>query len=408
MRRRLRFLACSLWKGDETMLRNLLVFALLVLAVLSGSAQAIAPSFELLGQLPSPDPSSTARAVSADGEVVVGESTGSGSSKVPFRWTAAEGMVDLSVLFPGGESRGYAHDVSADGSVVVGSTHGVVVGQAFRWRQGEGLDILPSPPGWESYTKRATGVSADGSVIVGHYNPSHAEYRAFRWAESEGMVDLGPEVGPPAVGEVDVSADGSVIVGNDPDQGAFYWTEQGGRAYLGDMPGAAGRTVASDVSADGSVIVGHVWVDPPHEYGERAFRWTQQDGFELLAGSIDDPDLLELGDTVRAVSGDGSVIVGRSTAGSFIWDAQHGVRNLRKVFEDDYGLSFDGVESMGAADLSHDGRVIVGSAYRGATLDFEAFRVVIPEPSTTALLIAGLFTLLAFVALRKRNDQRCV
>jgi probable HAF family extracellular repeat protein len=59
----------------------------------------------------------SATKASADGSVVVGESTANGGGVEAFRWTAAGGMVGLGQL-GGGDT--VAEDVSGDGSVVVG------------------------------------------------------------------------------------------------------------------------------------------------------------------------------------------------------------------------------------------------------------------------------------------------
>ena len=75
---------------------------------------------------------SVATHVSADGKVVVGQSTNSQVTQV-FRWTKSSGMVALSV--PPGSKNNYATHVSADGSVIIGQTANSQVSQVFRWTQ---------------------------------------------------------------------------------------------------------------------------------------------------------------------------------------------------------------------------------------------------------------------------------
>ncbi len=395
---------CSHSRGDRPMLRNLWVFPLVILVLLTGSAQAVAASFELLGSFDNPDyplrRSSDAYSVSADGLVVVGSSDlAVAGHAAPFRWTAAEGIVNFAGLTD--SWTGKASDVSADGSVVVGRIRPVGdVPQAFRWTQEEGVVILSIPPGWEGYA-RTTEVSADGSTVVGMLK-SDADDELFRWTESEGMVSLGPLLDTYSNKSPSISADGSVIVGND-DQGAFRWTQQTGRVYLGTLPGAVGNALADDVSDDGSTIVGSIRFEVG-EFGDQPFRWTEEEGFALLFG---EPSNLE--GRAKAVSGDGSVVIGHDyNSGGFIWDAQHGARNLQWVLEEEYGLNLDSLMNFGwVTDISADGRVIIGTGQHNASVS-EAWRVVIPEPSTTASLITGLLTLLLFVASRRRNDRRCV
>ncbi|OHB66394.1 MAG: hypothetical protein A2V70_17605 [Planctomycetes bacterium RBG_13_63_9] len=389
------------------MLRNVLVYPLVVLLLLIGPTQVPAASFELLGQFPHPEyPCSEAYAVSADGEVVVGASRMADSEYnfAPFRWTAAEGMVDFAGLLPNEEGRAY--DLSADGSVVVGTVwHGAMgegygINEAFRWTEEDGVVILPSLPGWEDYRKEATGVSADGSVVIGAFGAPQPN-RLFRWTEAEGMVDLGPQSSVQVVNEPCISADGSVIVANDPGQGAFRWTEATGRVYLGTLPDAAGPALAYDVSADGSVIVGSIGYDIG-EPGDQAFRWTEEEGIVLLFGTPG-----EIGTTATAVSGDGSLIVGHVDLynDAFVWDAAHGARSLSEALENEYGLNVGDFRLYLPTDVSPDGRVIVGTGIHPHPGGGEAWRAVIPEPSTTVLLITSLLALLLYAS-RKRNESK--
>ncbi len=71
--------------------------------------------------------SSQALAISADGSVIVGESSGHA-----FRWTAAYGLQDIGTL---GSPWATAYGVSADGAVIVGMSPRSMYGpsKAFRW-----------------------------------------------------------------------------------------------------------------------------------------------------------------------------------------------------------------------------------------------------------------------------------
>ena len=114
---------------------------------------------------------------------------------------------------------------------------------------------------------------------------------------------------------IDVSADGSVIVGSSNyDSGlaeAFRWTAETGMVGLGDLPGGAFSSQALGVSADGSIVVGH-----------------------------------------------GTTAAGRE---AFIWDATNGMRNLKEVLESDFGLNLTGWTLREPRGPSSDGLVIVGS-----------------------------------------------
>src|SRR6185436_1594998 len=119
-------------------------------------AAADQPSFSGLGDVPvTEDIFSIARAISANGLVVTGRCSPSGSQRT-FRWTAAGGMVNL-----GGPNFGSGTGASSDGSVLVGN--GLTSGTdsvAFRWSS-SGFDALlglsSSSPGPQVF-----GVSGDG------------------------------------------------------------------------------------------------------------------------------------------------------------------------------------------------------------------------------------------------------
>jgi probable HAF family extracellular repeat protein len=195
-----------------------------------------------------------ARGASGDASVVVGFGDAGAVT-----WTQATGPLPLPDL-PGSTGNSKAYDISTDGSVIVGQSYDAGgIPRAVRWEGGEVFTLGLLPDG--RVTETAHAVSEDGTVIVG--NTQAAE--AFRWVEGQGAVGLGTLEG----GLSDwsyargVSTDGSVVVGNsssaDGRQG-FVWTENDGMVGLGFLPGQDTST-ASDVSADGSVIVGEGWCD---------------------------------------------------------------------------------------------------------------------------------------------------
>ena len=109
----------------------------------------------------------------------------------------------------------------------------------------------------------------------------------------------------------------------------------------------------------------------------------------------------------RGVSADGAVVVGTANYGdpdrtAFIWDATHGMRDLREVLSVDYGLELTGWELTSARGVSDDGRVIVGYG-RNPAGDPEAWRTVIPEPSGAALAVGGLLALLVYARLERHD-----
>ncbi|SIN96720.1 autotransporter domain-containing protein [Halodesulfovibrio marinisediminis] len=264
-------------------------------------------SYVFLGELSSGG-SSTARGVSGDGTIVVGDAY-SGSSNEAFRWTATLGMVGLGYLSGGTSSSAY--NISDDGKVVVGSsTNSSSYEEAFRWTAASGMVGLGELPGGFNFS-RALAVNADGSVVVGE-SLSDAGFEAFRWTSSSGMVGLG------------------------------------------DLPTGSFESKATDVSADGSVVVGTGKTDD----GNQAFRWTQSEGMVGLG-------TLAGGKTsgASAISGNGAIIVGVSEVASgtevFRWSVSRGMESLNSLLKKE-GVQLDGFNLYQVSDISEDGTVIVG------------------------------------------------
>jgi probable HAF family extracellular repeat protein len=128
-----------------------------------------------LGFLPGAASTAHSRAygVSADGRAVVGLSTNSGGSEQGFLWRAEYGMVPFNLL--DGYVSGAARAVSADGSVVVGSVADAVNHSiAYYWDRARGRRdlrqflITLGATGLTGWTlTSANAVSPDGSWIVG-------------------------------------------------------------------------------------------------------------------------------------------------------------------------------------------------------------------------------------------------
>ena len=82
------------------------------------------------------------------------------------------------------------------------------------------------------------------------------------------------------------------------------------------------------------------------------------------------------------VSADGSIVVGfaqsATEANAFIWDADHGMRVLRDVLTNDFGLDLTGWRLREATGISADGVTIVGWGVNPDG-DFEAWIAVIPQ-----------------------------
>jgi uncharacterized membrane protein len=140
-------------------------------------------------------------------------------------------------------------------------------------------------------------ISADGSVIVGDI----PRQSSFRWSRKTGMTPISGQYG-----SENVSADGSTIVIAAGTQ--YRWKSDTG---LVPVP------LASGVSGDGSILVGTLLNQMTGLV--QAARWTEASGLKFLD--------LPGGETYAwDISADGSVILCESSAGiPFIWGADDGV-----------------------------------------------------------------------------------
>lgn len=244
-----------------------------------------------LGQLSVSDQFSLAAAVSPDGSVIVGSSGFAPSvyECQAFRWTAANGMQALGP-FVAPIAVSLPHAVSQNGAVIVGEA-GMTPGSPFGFRiDSAGIFPIGTLPGGEIDYSGAHGVSDNGAVIVGRARTAAFDTVAVRWTQAGGLVPLG-FLNPSGFQDsraYGCSADGAVVVGASTSisgpQEAFRWTAAGGMAGLGDLPGGAFRSEALAASEDGALVFG--WSEGAE--GNRAFMWDAEHGMrdlrQLLAG----------------------------------------------------------------------------------------------------------------------------
>lgn len=264
-------------------------------------------------------------AVSGDGAVVVGSYNAPVAGFEAFRWMADgtfEGLGDL----PGGSFDSAAYDVSADGSIIIGAGTSALGEEAFRWTQATGMVGLGDLPGGTNESV-ALGVSSIGDVVVGYSVDAPTRRQAFRWTAVTGMVGLGRMPGAEWSVARSVSADGSVVAGfnsfpssgiGSPRARAFRWTASEGMVSLSSLPDQINQSEANDVSADGSVIVGNgTTLSPSGELQGGAFYWTAATGMVnlqelLVSAGVTNLDGWSISDAT-AVSADGLTVVGSAS-----------------------------------------------------------------------------------------------
>ena len=321
---------------------------------------------------------SEARAVSADGSVVVGVAKNAAGQSRAFRWTRTGGMEDLGTL---GGSESAALDVSWDGSVVVGWAQDAAGRRwAFRWTRmdrmqdiGKIISISLNSKVYKVHVTEsiAHAVSADGSKVIGEFvqrigsGDNYIDiYCYFLWDKSVGSEMLDTYWGT----IFDISPDGSILVSTS-DNG--FWGQREFRIVhrlenrVHRIEGCISAKSAA-ISANGKVIVG---VAQGNHGGDLAVRWREGAGVQILG---------TLGGNwsrARGVSADGSIVVGDSEDAAenrhaFRWTPLGGMESLNRTYA---SLLKNGSWLRVAMSISPDGRYIVGSGYNAATKRTEAF-----------------------------------
>ncbi|MFO0688618.1 MAG: hypothetical protein U0900_07915 [Myxococcota bacterium] len=293
-----------------------------------------AGGLERLGLLPGGTAESMALGASEDGSQIVGFSH-SATGTAAFRWQRETGLVDLDPGPPAGleERFGVARAISADGAVVVGSRLverrdvgpdelPIEVHRPFVWTGSVGLRDLDVPDA-RGPNNGAYDVSADGAIVVGAAETTRG-IEAFVWDEVRGLqpiggLTIGDEVESAASA---ISADGTTIVGTSATSfdangrstsgEAFVYTRAGGMQRLGDAAARWTWSGARDVSGDGSIVVGQGVVDPFTGEGD-AFVYDADHGVRLLADVLASLGVDLAGwrlSSADAISRDGTTIIG--------------------------------------------------------------------------------------------------
>jgi len=155
------------------------------------------------------------------------------------------------------------------------------------------------------------------------------------------------------------SADGSLVVGfvggnaDFFDVEAFRWTPQSGYRLLRPLPPAGRGSVALDVSADGTVIVGTTGSTGSGYGPEDAFVWTEAHGMQQLQALLEAEGIDLSGWQLReatAISADGRTIVGWGRNPSHL--PQAFVATLPRPLR--LSATIDGTDGTSTIDLVND------------------------------------------------------
>ena len=265
---------------------------------------------------------------------------------------------------PGGPAFSRAWNISGDASTVVGYSQIADFDdpdfgwRAFRWSAIDGMSSLGNLPGYPVST--ALDLSFDGSTIVGHVQLGNGAHRAFRWTNADGMVDLGT-LGPYSIyhssNAYAVSDDGQIIVGSTTSPAgfqAFRWTAADGMVGIDELGGPNIDSRATAISGDGTIVFGRVRIQSGATSKFEVFRWTTTDGMTSIGlpthATVAEP---------QAASTDGSVVVGYRNnvegmdgIGAFHWEDGVGFQSI--------GAPIADAASNWANAVSGDGSVVVG------------------------------------------------
>ncbi len=352
-------------------LRSLVPALALLAAAVTGQADADV-TLEMIGNCQATD-------VSADGSAIAGISDAFGT----FRWTEADGIVDLgrNAWLALGRGAG-SPDISADGTRVSASIvdiTGTLVTSGL-WELGVGwTDLMPpQPPDGgiiDEALGSAWGMSGDGQVVTGLYwRPGNFETggaHASTWTQETGTVDLGSGGGNSRANGA--NSDGSIIVGWDENPITGPWRpavwENGVKTILGETFDSDSASLAEAVTSDGSIIVGSSW--------NATFRWAEatmwtRDSAAQGAGWVEVPlgvlpgTIVDLG-VVQAtgISDDGSIIVGFNqfvfgNYTGFIWTEATGMVHAL-TFLADNGITLEpNFILQSFSGISGDGTTIIG------------------------------------------------
>ena len=253
--------------------------------------------------------------ISGDGAIVFGQVRTPAGARTLGRWTESGGLEVLSELSQLTSALQFEIGaVSHDGALVVGSSYDGTSFTPFRWTEAGGLADLGTLP--EGITgARATAVSADGSTIAGFTVGSLIEADVFRWTAQDQLQIMGPAyplASFPQASTLLLGTDGGVLAATILNQGMVRFSPAGAQA-------TTEAVFPADMTADGSVVVGNIgngggflW-RPPTEPLVPSETYGVTSVETLLAQSADSTGWAL--QSITNISDDGRIIYGTGTCG---------------------------------------------------------------------------------------------
>lgn len=225
-----------------------------------------------------------------------------------------------------------------------------------------------SPPGQPFLPQ---SLSPDGSSA--HLILNDGSFDDFFWSDEQGLAAITIPSDPrySSIGVADISADGNSFIGRARSGSAFValrWTAGGEISELAGLrEGNTDSVFPRAISADGTVIVGNCgFTNNDFE----AVTWSNGNGSLTRLGHLGISPIYREISGPRAVSSDGSVIVGYSsrsdgTTRAFRWSANDGMSEmpsstLTTHYSDAIGVSANGRYAVGyGTSLQHGSQAVI-------------------------------------------------
>lgn len=368
--------------------RSVVVFAACCVPTL------IAGDLTIIGDFAGGVRSSTVLGLSATGDIACGSGTALVDEGLEteeeviaaFVWTADSGLTMLPFATAAeGRRRAVARAISADGAFIVGESRNVFnKDEAALWtRQSDGSYTvqLLSPPSGSVFRRNvlanldALAISDDGSVVCGRGQTTPGEFEAWVWTADSGLQPIGNLSNGPIdkpnrrsySSAEGISGDGQTIVGGSWSgvtesgsvirQAFAYDLNTGTMTALGDITDPVVSSDATAISGNGDVITGQA---RDEDNNQVAFRKAGTAAM-LSLGDVAGGDLRSEGD---ALSADGAVIVGSGNTArgteALIWRSSTQTSELLATVAGITDQITDGYLESAVA-VSDDGRVIGGN-----------------------------------------------
>ncbi|MBC7452958.1 MAG: hypothetical protein H7335_04495 [Massilia sp.] len=291
--------------------------------------------------------------INASNQVVFSVSGGTGSRAAFFN---GKTVIELGTL---GGAEAYAPALNDAGQVAGYSSNPGGNYRAFRWSQGAGMVDLGTLYG--AGASKGLGINAQGQV-AGYSEPALAPVQAFVWSEAAGMLDLGRlGTGMGSAWAQAINDRGMATGSSDALDGnahAFAWTRAGGMVDLGTVGGI--DSYATHINNAGQ-IAGYSAVNNAAGFNYHGFAWSR------ATGIIDIGTLSGLGSAALAMNASGQVAGVSDTTDLY----QHAIAWTRKGGLVDLG-TLGGTMSR-ALGINRSGVVVGWSNTRAGQFDYRAF-----------------------------------